>query len=187
MFRALFLLLVFAVLVHFPVSSSQDDYCTADGCPSDETDLQEIGETSFQWWDLWSASKYIIQGIIDSVKYNLYRKFQQVKNATSNAVEVLKNATSSAVDVLKDVVNTGVQKLYNQTAKAAEAIYNKTAEYAGEIYEKLGEFAEQVRVVVKEELSALEDSFFAMLWEDGSWGNVDENGNCCALFRNAVK
>ena len=179
MFRALSLLLVFAVLVHFP---SQDDYCTADGCPSDETELQEIGETSFQWWDLWSASKYII-GIIDSVKYNLYRKFQQVKNATFNAVKVLKNATSSAVDVLKDVVNTGVQKLYNQTAKAAEAIYNKTAEYAGEIYEKLEEFAEQVRVVVKEELSALEDFFFAMLWEDGSWGNVDDkNGNFRAVL-----
>ena len=48
--REIRVLLVLA-LVSVALCGADDGYCTEDSC-SEGTELQDIGETSFQWWNL---------------------------------------------------------------------------------------------------------------------------------------
>ena len=148
--------LLILALVSVALCGAEDGYCTEDSC-SEGTELQDIGETSFQWWNLYEMGKYII----DTIKFNVYRKMEQAKNATIAIVESLKGT-----------ITHGFELISNQTVKIAEAVYNKTAEFAGEVYEKIEEFAEKVRDVLREEL----DNFVELLWEEGSLGPIPVNG-----------
>ena len=136
--------LLILALVSVALCGAEDGYCTEDSC-SEGTELQDIGETSFQWWNLNEMGKYII----NNIKFNLYRKIEQAQNAT--------------IASLKGTIN-GFEVISNQTVKIAEAVYNKTAEFAGEVYERIEEFAEKVRDVLREEF----DNFVELLWEEGS-------------------
>ena len=55
--REIRVLLVLA-LVSVALCGAEDGYCTEDSC-SEGTELQDIGETSFQWWNLNEMVKYI--------------------------------------------------------------------------------------------------------------------------------
>ena len=132
-------------LVSVALCGAEDGYCTEDSC-SEGTELQDIGETSFQWWNLNEMVKYII----NTIKFILYRKIEQAQNATIDIVESLKGTITHRFEVIS-----------NQTVKIAEAVYNKTAE-----------FAEKVRDVLREEF----DNFVELLWEEGSLEPIPVNG-----------
>ena len=161
---ALIAFLAVAVLVR--PASSGDDHCTADSCPSDGSELQITGESSFQWWDLISAAKHIITTVTDTLKFHAYKQMEKAYNKTAAALEVVK--TEIFVQ-MKWMAGT----IYNKTAHIVEGLKNKTTEFAGRVYESIEEFAERVRAVLREEV----DSFTEVLWEDGSVGGYfHENG-----------
>ena len=145
--REIRVLLILA-LVSVTLCGADDGYCTEDSC-SEGTELQDIGETSFQWWNLYEMGKYII----NTIKFNVYRKIEQAQNVTTVIVESLEAKVNSAVH--------GFERFLNRTVKFAEKLYNKTAEFAGEVYDKIiEEFAEKVRVVLREEF----DNFLGLLY-----------------------
>ena len=148
--------LLVSALVSVALCGADDGYCTEDSC-SEGTELQDIGETSFQWWNLYEMGKYII----NTIKFNVYRKIEQAQNVTTAIVESLEAKVNSALH--------GFERFLNRTVKFAEELYNKTAEFAGEVYDKIiEEFAEKVRDVLREEF----DNFLGLLWGEGSLGPI---------------
>ena len=87
--REIRVLLILA-LVSVALCGAEDGYCTEDSC-SEGTELQDIGETSFQWWNLYEMGKYII----NTMKFNVYRKIEQAQNVTTAIVESLEAKVST--------------------------------------------------------------------------------------------
>ena len=134
-------LFLLAVAVYFacPVTSREDEFCPTDNC-SDQTGLQEPGEASFQWWDVFSAAKYIISVI----KHNIRLQVEKIYN---KAADVAEGVMVSMTDLANAAYNQAakiVEAFYNKTVVMAEGVYNHTKEFAGRVYDKVEELAERI-------------------------------------------